>query len=450
MKVFPVCDDKHVAVMAWPFGTHAGPLLNLIQRIAAEAPEVTFSFFSTSKSNASIFSWLNDQERRNIKPYNVYDGLPEGYVPSGYPLEPSNLFIKAMPGNFRCAIDEAVAETGKKITCLVSDAFYWFGADMAEEMHCKWVPLWTAGPHSALAHVFTNLIREKIGINQASDDKNLDFIPGLSAVKASELPEGVVGEIEQPFSTMIHKMGLMLPRASAVAINSFADVDPYIVNELESNVTLLLNVGPITLTTPQPNIPDEQGCLEWLNKHKKASVVYIAFGSSVMLPPHEIIAVAEALEKGRYPFIWSYRGNPEKQLPKGFVERTRTRGKVVAWAPQKEILKHPSTGVCLTHCGWNSVLDCIVGGVPVIGRPFFGDQKINIRMMESVWGIGLGVDNGILTKEAILKNLKSILSYRGKHMRHNILELKEKAMKAIEPHGSSTRNLTTLIYLVTS
>ena len=160
-------------------------------------------------------------------------------------------------------------------------------------------------------------------------DQIIDFLPGFSALKASQLPEGVIDDTEQPFSAMLHKMGLMLPRATAVAINSFVALEHLIVNELESKFQRLLNVGPFILTTSQPNIPDEQRCLEWLDKHENASVVYISFGSVISPPPYELFALAEALEESGFPFIWSFRGNLEKQLPNGFLERTRTKGKVV-------------------------------------------------------------------------------------------------------------------------
>lgn len=163
-------ENLHVAVLAFPFGTHASPLLSMVRRIATEFPKVTFSFLSTSRSNATLFS---GEVLPNVKPYNVNDGLPEGYVPSRNPIEPIWLFIKTMPDNYKRVIDEAVAETGKKITCLLTDAFYWFGADLALELNVKWVPLWTAGPHSLLTHVFTDLIRGKICIK---DGENIYFL----------------------------------------------------------------------------------------------------------------------------------------------------------------------------------------------------------------------------------------------------------------------------------
>ncbi|XP_028775372.1 flavonoid 3-O-glucosyltransferase-like [Neltuma alba] len=353
---------RHVAVLAFPFGTHSIPLLDVIQRIASDSPEVIFSFFCTAPNIANIGASIF-LKFPNIKPYNVHDGLPAGYVPSGHPLEPLHLFLRAMPENYRRAMDQAVTEKGRKITCIVTDAFLWFGAEMAEQMHAKWVPLWMAGPHALLTHVVTDLLREKF---PCDDD-------------------------------------------------------------------------------------DKHGCLQWLDKQKTASVLYIAFGSVILPPPHELSALAQALEEGKFPYIWSFRGSPEKQLPEGFLKRTGEQGIVVPWAPQLDILKHASTSVFMTHCGWNSILESIVGGVPMICRPFFGDQRLNTLMLEGEWGVAMAVDNGVITKNEIIRVLESSLTgEKGKMMRSNVTSLKQSAMKAIEPSGSSTQNFRTLIDLVTT
>ncbi|XP_020228767.1 flavonoid 3-O-glucosyltransferase isoform X2 [Cajanus cajan] len=449
MTVCP-SDDRHVAVLAFPYGTHAAPLLNLVRRTAADAPEVIFSFFSTKKSNASVFAGLDEEQLFNIRPYDVHDGLPDNYVPSNA-LEPIGMFVKAMPGNYKTAIDEAVKNTGRNVTCLLTDAFFWFCADLAHDLHAKWVPLWTAGPHSILAHVSTDLIRETLGPDGVRENREIDFLTGFSGVKPSDLPEGVAEELEDPFSSMLHKMGAALPRATAVAINSFAAVHPPIAHELECKFQLLLNVGPFILTMPQSLPADEDGCLPWLNTQEEGSVVYISFGSVIMPPPHELAALAEALEETKYAFIWAFRGNPEKQLPQGFLERTKTQGKVVGWAPQMQILRHSAAGVCVTHGGWNSILDCMVGGVPIISRPFFGDQSLNTATLEHVWGIGVGLENGVFTKEGTVKVLQSIMSSEnGKVMRQKIVELKDSAMAAAGPEGDSTKNFRTFTDIVTA
>lgn len=100
----------------------------------------------------------------NVKAYDVWDGVPEGYVFVGKPQEDIELFMKAAPESFLRSVKAAVAEMGREVSCLVTDAFFWFAAEMAEEMGVPWVPFWTAGPNSLSTHVYTDLIRETIGI----------------------------------------------------------------------------------------------------------------------------------------------------------------------------------------------------------------------------------------------------------------------------------------------
>ncbi|KAF7838061.1 flavonoid 3-O-glucosyltransferase-like [Senna tora] len=457
MELGTTAKPLHVAVLAFPFSSHPGPLLDFARRIAAHSatPEnTTFSFFCTADANASLFSEQNNPRLPpNFNHYHVHDGLPDAYVPSGHPIEKVYLFLNAMPENYRRAMDVAVAETGKKISCIITDAFLWFGADMAAEMNAKWIPLWMAGPHALLLHVLTDLLRQKLE-DDVCEEQSLSFVGGgLSKVKIEDLPEGVVKGIDDPFAIMLHKMGQMLPRATTVAINSCEAILPPAVNELKSKFQMLLNVGPLTTTQSISDVvPDEHGCLEWLDKHEKASVVYIGFGSVIVPPPHELAAIAEALEETKFPFIWSFRGDPEKLLPEGMLERTKSQGKVVQWAPQVRILRHSSIGVFVTHGGWNSILESILGGVPMICRPFFGDQMVNARMLEAEWGIGMAVKNGGLSnKDEAVKILGSaLLSEEGKIMREKIAFFKEAATKAVEPCGSSTQNFNTLVDLATT
>ncbi|KAG4932454.1 hypothetical protein JHK87_046456 [Glycine soja] len=114
-----------------------------------------------------------------------------------------------------------------------------------------------------------------------------------------------------------------------------------------------------------------------------------------------------------------------------------------------QIPKHSAVCVCMTHGGWNSVLDCIVGGVPMISRPFFGDQMLNTATMEHVWEIGVELENGVFTKEGILRALELIMSSeKGKMTRQKIVELKDFAMAAGGPEGDSTKNFCTFSEIV--
>ncbi|CAK7323668.1 unnamed protein product [Dovyalis caffra] len=439
-------DPDHVAVLAFPFATHAAPLLAIIHRLATSSPNKHFSFFSTEQSNNSIFSIY--KQNINIKAYNVWDGVPEGYVFSGKPQEHIELFMKSAPGSFKKAMEVAVSETGRKVSCLVSDAFFWFAGEMAEEIGVAWLPFWTAGPSSLSAHVYTDLLRETFGDGGVTglEDELLSLIPGMSKIRIRDLPEGVLfGNLESFFSNMLHKMGRALPQADAVFINSFEELEPSITEDLKSKFKKFLSIGPFNMISPPPPVADAYGCRTWLDSQKLASVAYVSFGSVTTPPPHELVALAEALETSEVPFIWSLKDNSKVHLPDGFLDRTTSQGLVVPWTPQSEILAHRAVGVFVTHCGWNSLLESIAGGVPMICRPFFGDQNINGRMVEDVWEIGLQVEDGVLTKHGLLNSLYKVLSLDGgKKMRENIKAFKQLAKEAIGPNGSSVNNFIAL------
>ncbi|KAI9192594.1 hypothetical protein LWI28_025245 [Acer negundo] len=384
--------QKHIAVFAFPFATHAVPLLSLVRKLSESAPDVNFSFFNTAQSNQSLFTKGNGFER--IEPRSVNNGLPEGFIIGRNPHEPVEYFLKATPGNYR----SAVAESGLTFDGLITDAFYWFAKEMAEEMRVPWVPYFTAGPRALLAHVDTDNIRARIGIN-GPEDETLEFLPGFSAIRSGDLPEGTVSGVDSPFATLLQKMGQMLPHASAVAMNSFEEIDPIVVQALKSRLPNLLNIGPFILKSPPPCGSDIHGCLEWLDQRPTSSIAYISFGSVITPPPHELKALAEALGECEFPFLWSFRGNVEEMLPEG---------------------------------------------------AFFGEQKLNQRTVEAVWEFGVAIEGGKFTKNGTMKALNLILSSeKGKLMREKIGVLKQLAFEAVDTEGSSTANFNLLVDFIT-
>lgn len=282
-----------------------------------------------------------------------------------------------------------------------------------------------------------------------SGNERLSFIPGMSKIFVQDLPEGIVfGNLKSFFPTMLHQMGLMLPQATAVFINSFEELDKPTTDALKSKFHKFLNVGPFNFVSPPPATPDDSSCLPWLDKQEPASVAYIGFGSVAIPPKEELVAIAEALEGSGVPFIWSLKDKARQNLPKGILDKEK-HGKVVPWAPQVDILSHGAVGVFVTHSGYNSMLESIAGGVPMICRPFFGDQMINGRMIEDVWEIGIKVEGGVFTKERMERYLKMVLSQEhGKRMRAKIQGLRELATEAVGPTGSSTENFKLLLDVI--
>ncbi|KAL9224265.1 hypothetical protein vseg_000321 [Gypsophila vaccaria] len=449
---------RHIAVCAFPFGTHAAPLLLLARRLSTDTPDTRYSFFNVERSNTALFKAIDVSVNSNIVPCNITLPEPQGPGPEN-PMKAIEHFLEHSPMGFRQAMAQVEAQVGVKISCVISDAFLWYCCDIAEELGLTWVALWTAGTVSLSAHLHTDVIRANVGVGGQQGEKieedALASIPGLSNVHISDLPMGIVsGDLNAPFSLMLHKMGTMLPKAKVVALNVFQELSPIVVNDLNSKLRLLC-VGPFPLTCPPQVYSDPYNCLEWLDQHEPKRVAYISFGTVATPPPHEMKAMAEALEVSGIPFLWSMNDSLRGDLPESFLERIQNDekfGKIVPWAPQIKLLSHPSIGVFVTHCGWNSIMESISTGVPLICRPMLGDQKLNQRIIECELKYGVGIEGGCFTQSGTIDVLNQVLSSeKGQEMRKNVEELKNLAEESVkEGGGTSLENLNVLIGLITS
>lgn len=166
---------------------------------------------------------------------------------------------------------------------------------------------------------------------------------------------------------------------------------------------------------------DEDGTkiIEWLNNKERSSTVFMCFGSEYFLSKEEREEIAHGLELSQVNFIWVIRfplGEKielEKELPKGFLQRTKDKGIIVeGWAPQRKILRHESIGGFVSHCGWSSVMEGLKYRVPIIAMPMHLDQPINAKVVEEV-GVGLEVKrnklNDGLDRDEIAKVIKQVV-----------------------------------------
>ncbi|KAJ9543879.1 hypothetical protein OSB04_023586 [Centaurea solstitialis] len=165
--------------------------------------------------------------------------------------------------------------------------------------------------------------------------------------------------------------------------------------------------------------------LEWLDKQSKNSVIYVSFGTTTSLSDKQIQELAIGLENSEQNFIWVlrdadkgdiFKGDVRRiELPKGFEERVKGRGLVVReWAPQLEILAHPATGGFMTHCGWNSSMESITMGVPMVAWPMHSDQPRNATLITEVIKTGISVkdwedDHEVVTSSLIEKSIKKLM-----------------------------------------
>lgn len=211
---------------------------------------------------------------------------------------------------------------------------------------------------------------------------------------------------------------------------------------------------------------DERDCINWLDGQQPSSVVYVSLGSICNLPTSQLIELGLGLEASRKPFIWVIRkGNETEKLKKWMDEydfngKIDGRGVVIrGWAPQVMILSHVAIGSFLTHCGWNSTLEGISAGVPLITWPLFAEQFFNealiVKMLKI--GVSVGVETHLqwgeeeeigaaVKKEKVMEAIEKVMSNNESEIRERCKQVAEKANRAVEERGgSSHHNITLLI-----
>ncbi|CAI9273551.1 unnamed protein product [Lactuca saligna] len=167
--------------------------------------------------------------------------------------------------------------------------------------------------------------------------------------------------------------------------------------------------------------------------------------------------LAHGLTNTGLPFLWVIRlglipGRSKwlECLPEKFLERLGDGGRIVKWAPQEDVLAHPATGCFWTHCGWNSTLESIYEGVPMVCSPCFVDQPVNARYVSDVWKIGVLLEDGF-DRVGIERAIKRVMMEKeGEEIRERITTLKEKLNLSLEEGGSSHQSLKGLVDYILS
>lgn len=194
----------------------------------------------------------------------------------------------------------------------------------------------------------------------------------------------------------------------------------------------IITVGPLVHDSAESEDNKTKNIMKWLDKKEKSSVVYVCFGSESYLSAEEMIEMANALETTKCNFIWAVR-YPQRekkesvQLPDGFLERVGDLGMILeGWVPQTMILRHPSTGAFLSHCGWSSMNESMKFGVPIIGMPMRNDLSLDAKVVVEI-GIGMEIvrnNEGKFKRDEIVNVLRKVLvDGSGESLRRKAREL---------------------------
>ncbi|KAG6709915.1 hypothetical protein I3842_06G156000 [Carya illinoinensis] len=344
-----------------------------------------------------------------------------------------------------------------------------FTLDAAEKFGIPNILFWTPSACGLLSYMHCRHLVERglTPLKDASDltsgylETAIDWIPGMKNMRLRDLPSFIRTTDENDIMVnFLIRETKRTPRASAVILNTFDPFEKDVLVALSSLLPRIYTIGPLLLLTDQikndilkslgSNLWKEQpGCVEWLNTKEPNSVVFVNFGSITVMTPQQLVEFAWGLANSGKPFLWIIRPDlvvgDSAILPSEFVTETKDRGMLASWCAQEQILKHPSIAGFLTHSGWNSTLESVCGGVPMISWPFFAEQQTNCRYCCTEWGIGMEIDNNVKRNE-VEKQVRELMEGdKGKAMKKKVKEWKTMAEEAAKSGGSSYQNLESLI-----
>ncbi|XVF80204.1 hypothetical protein PTKIN_Ptkin15bG0052200 [Pterospermum kingtungense] len=364
--------------------------------------------------------------------------------------------------SLRDALKSLVSKT--KLVALVVDLFGTDAFDVAAEFN---VSPYIFFPSTAMAlSLFLYLPKlDQLVSCEYKDMPELVRIPGCIPIHGKELLDPT-----QDRKNVAYKLLVQITKryrlAEGIMVNSFVDLEEGAIKALqeeEPGKPPVYPVGPL-VNVDSSRKADGSGCLQWLDHQPRGSVLYVSFGSVGTLSSNQMIELALGLEMSEQRFLWVVRSpydkafgvsyfsvenhqDPSDFLPTGFLERTKGRGLVVpSWAPQAQVLSHGSIGGFLTHCGWNSTLESVVNGVPLIAWPLYAEQKMNALMLTEDIKIALRPkpnENGLICRDEIAKAVRGLMEgEEGEGVRNRMKELKKAAAKTLGENGSSTNAIS--------
>ena len=290
----------------------------------------------------------------------------------------------------------------------------------------------------------------------------IDFIPSLPPMRAADLPQSIR---TNPSFVLDAKKNMT--NAAGLILNTVYELERKPI-DLTSKTIPVYPIGPmLRMSSPKErNLgegtittrTEDRGCLTWLGKFGRvpSSVLFVSFGSMADSSADQLKEIAEGLEASGQPFLWVIRSDIAEVhplssvLPEGFMERTKGRGLIISWAPQLEVLSHPSVGGFLTHCGWNSITENLsTGCVPMLCWPQIAEQRLNARLLVDEWRVGLEFEMGdgnIVKASTIARAIIELMQGdTGKEIKKRSLVLKEVVAQCVQEGGSSQRYLQSLV-----
>ncbi|CAN6199857.1 unnamed protein product [Urochloa humidicola] len=478
----------HVLLIPYPAQGHVNPFLKLGKAMHARGFHVTF-----------VHTEYNHGRLLRARGPSAFDAGAEGFrfetIPDGLP--PSDLDAtqdiwalceatrRTGPDAVRGLVERLNRAGGgvPPVSCVVADGAMGYVVHVAKEMGLAAYLFFTPSGCGYLAYLnFDQLVKrgyvpfkDESYFSNGYLDTPVDWITGmLPGARLRDLPTFI--RTTDPDDTMvtinIKQCELDSPAADGILLNTFDALESRALDAIRARLPNTFTVGPLGPEVAPPSyLPSltsslwrgDDRCAAWLDGllaagEAEGSVVYVNFGSITVVTGEQMDEFAWGLAAAGCPFLWVVRpdmvrdGGGGWKLPEGWEEAVEGRGMTVGWCDQEAVLEHPATGGFLSHCGWNSTLESLRAGVPLLCWPFFSEQVTNCRYACEEWGVGLEMPREAARGE-VEKAVRELMGKEGRgaaEVRRKAAEWKDKARAAVALGGSSCDNFERFIQEIPS
>ncbi|CAN0925632.1 UDP-glycosyltransferase 74B1 [Linum grandiflorum] len=438
----------HVLILPYPSQGHINPLLQFAKRLTSKggikATIATTHYTVASISAAAVA----------VEP--ISDGFDGGgFAQAGN----EQAFLQSFRENGSRTLSELVEKYEKSefpVTCIVYDSFLPWALDVAKLYGVYGAAFFTNS--AAVCGIFSRVSRGEVALEMAAKEGGLDF-PGLPSLGLSDLPSFL--RFPESYPTYL---GMKLCQYSNleevdwIFCNSFQDLESKEAGSVKEHWPAKL-IGPMVPSSYlDGRIEGDKGygaslwkplndeCTKWLESKPPESVAFISFGSMVSLTEKQTAEIAAGLEESGVDFLWVVRDSELTKLPDRFRDPSNSKGLIVSWCNQLEMLAHRATGCFVTHCGWNSTLEGLSLGVPMVAMPQWTDQVTNAKYIEDVWKVGVRVKEddeiGVAGREEIAKCLKEVMS---PEIKDSARKWRRMAVEAVSQGGDSDKEIDSFV-----
>ncbi|KAK6796690.1 hypothetical protein RDI58_004391 [Solanum bulbocastanum] len=462
--------QHHVAIVSSPGMGHLIPVLVLGNRLATHHNiKTTILAITTTSSSSEIDFFKNEKKTIEIIPIPSVD-ISHLIDSTTKVFTQIRLLVReALP-----RIRSGIASMKHRPNALIVDIFGTQLLPLGEEFN---IPKYVF--HTSTAWLVALFIYQQV-LDQEIEGEYVDLkqpleIPGCKALQPDDVVDPMMDRSDQQYHEYL-KLTMEYTCSDGILINTWEDLEGGTIKALRSNEKLqsvlkaplsIYPIGPLRRTI---EITEHDEVIQWLDKQNYESILFVSFGSGGVLSSQQMIELAWGLELSQQKFVWvvrppsdgdadsAYLNSNEnhshgtfKYLPEGFLTRTKDMGLVVPmWAKQAKILSHSSVGGFMSHCGWNSTIESLTNGIPMIAWPLHAEQKMNATMLTEELGVAIRpavLPTKKLVKREEIQGMVRILmdTKEGKSIREKAKKLKVRAENALSEGGSSYNSMCELV-----